>query len=1030
MSTKLLQRLASRRGGDQSHPHGREGFHNYHEAITVESECTDTRQDSYAHSYYSAIKEMGLPIMNPNYNARQKFVKKSDTKSSLTTQLDNTKQPNKTEVDSETERSRPKHAEETAASVMPVSHTRSFRRSHSRDRRSQNSSASRSKASTRSYTAPSARRSPVRHCAPRDMRSRSPPQRRLTSPTASSSKRYHTPECARKDRSPDRLSGSDEWTRVVSWLDDFKFRKYMGLFRRCGISSLRQMQTVTVADLADIGIALNDIPVLKQRISELLQQSKKSSSRRYNDSIDSSSSSSDDQEGLEAFWENVSSKVSSNRGESDDGRRQSASPGNRPRYGSPSGTSSTVAAARMGITQNFFDKHGNVARVPENAKTLFSRQPEVSFADSVSLERSRGRKLSAKMTPSRERLSSQTSSIRKRVLLSEDLRPKQTEIADKRQDGNEWQQVCEWLASINLSNYEGLFLRSGITKIKSVKSLTYHDLAQMGLRNTRDYPVIISTAKRMALPKSNDSHTDPPIKASHHSSNATGAFQKEVSFLTRTPLDNCHIDRSTTSLDSGVKRSGPTADHIDSFWAKSLNARLFRSEDARQPVETLYIYDSSSSSISGSNIGNSSDVGGGESQHTSRLPIEDLAQYSCVRKLLQAFWNGDDQLFYRVWAAVMGELDSRYDVPKAMMRAADIMELLTRVYFVTLSQRSQWDGKANGARKSFRSYVDFVLANPVRYDALLKSREFVKFVGLGMLPDARGNETYASLFHVGWANGVSQRLETFVNHVVATSAGSSSLRHFAWGAELRGVAQVGSKDIAEESHPLKTDSFEDNPYIAEETQESSNHTGDDSVYKLHGRLYTIDEPMVHQSDGAIYHHSELLLGGPAVSPMVEAPFCNLQESADMNSSLASNKVDALTAESCTPQVQVVQSLRHVDTISAENNAIDEHAVNDVIGEKEDSMIDTTIGDDTVDINKFPIEAAIADIIALDAPALGIPNAAENENTVYKINSVFDDVNQRNSVFAKTSEEVFHFNIVQCQKKTFYVDLTVLISLGE
>jgi hypothetical protein len=434
MSAKLLSRLAARAEETTTSGSTTDSSNKNLASTNPHDPVVTAEPDLYAHSYYAAIKGMGLPMLSPNANSRQKYVEQSATPRQLPSTeseyidqasadiaptnaceiiADTNYQPvssNKAVVNSKKQHRGRKNSSSKSTSSCKESNGRNgssgIENIKSKKQTSgsaippapaaQRSTAHRPSTTTAAGTTRSRDKYRGRSTSPVTVRTQQ--HKRLASPTASSSKRFHTPEGVqqRENSSPGpggRFHDGDEWRKLTDWLDNLKYKKYMGLFRRSGITSLKLMQNLTISDLADIGVTSNDIPILKLKISEImhqfrrqsLQHSRSSGARGGIAAANTSSSSSDDDadnhERLDPRWSNTSTRMSDSEvaHDEDRGREQFMSSldpdpdifnSNRPRYGSPDGMTSTVAGARAGIPQNFFETHGRVVRIPPKVKTL------------------------------------------------------------------------------------------------------------------------------------------------------------------------------------------------------------------------------------------------------------------------------------------------------------------------------------------------------------------------------------------------------------------------------------------------------------------------------------------------------------------------------------------------------------------------------------------------------------------------------------------------------------------------------------
>lgn len=840
MSAKLLQRLAARRGSSDPIAYA-------DDCSTSSSRSNDSKPaETDTQSYCAAIRKMGLPIMSPNQTVRQR----KDEENRLGTAADRAvtaQQSHETRRDG-------------AASNDSQDHIAAIgcRDTNGKTRRSRTTNFS---------LAPRGRRRRASTVSPPTGRSKahttSPTRRGLAGATAASSRRYHTPERLRTGFAPaEAFEGPEQWKELTNWLGELKYMRYAGLFRRSGISSLRALQMTSIADLSDIGIAGNHLPVFQLRINELRRKADSlSKSHRSTGGNSSSDSSSPDEDGnADPFWEKVSSYVSGNRHVGVSSTPTLAK--EKTRYGSPSRMSSTAAAVRAGIPHNFFDSHCNV-RVPSTA----IRSPRVERGNNVLINTNangpptkyRGRQRNMELSHSRglssEKLGSLSSSYKYTYHSPEYLRPQKgvsvEDEPDPRQDLDEWQQIRDWLASLKLSRYEGLFVRSGITKIKFVKALTIHDLAKIGVSDSKIYPILLRTAKSLVIPNLHDTKSK--------NTRSTLAGQQAVSIGPESPKashkgslfehaffsyqDGCDFSRSDP-VRSYSDPSGSQGPSDRSLSQLSLHERLFQSGDSHFSDNYRSKKDKSfAPSISDSMPAYPIDV------NTEKIALQ-MPQpqiNSGFMKLLQAFYQGDFILFYTLWDCIMCDVTRREDNSTGMIHAGDLLELFTRVYFVIWSQSIPGHERADDilrAKAQFRSYIDHVSADPHRYSALLSSSEFAAFVGIGILPDTISNTSYAPLFRAEWAKGLGDRLVKFVSCVINTSHSTSVLNTNDWDANAVKYSPFGIHDINAE-YVLGGESMygdENLNHVKDVEEPISVSDLESSVYKLDGHLYTIDVP--------------------------------------------------------------------------------------------------------------------------------------------------------------------------------------------
>lgn len=890
-ATKLLHRLAARRSpGADTMAEGQGPVDEPFDSGSFSESSLPLKQDmaanSYAHSYYATIREMGLPIDNPNNNARRTYLlqsKKNDRPTTVgTVPMDEEK-----DVDSSQRLSGNRSGKSRVAisAKREKSRTAEEHRSRRGDRARTPDQYRRSNPAKNSIGVPTARQArrtpdPSRSTdAQTRSRSRSPSKIRLATSTRSSARRYHTPEAVRHSPSPASTAHSDEWRKLTDWLDNLKFKKYAGLLRRSGITTLKHLETLTLADLADIGIADRDMPILQFKIKEL-QHLTRSLSKKSDLQHSFSSSSSDNRDEANEYWDRVSTRVSDVGIHENDETHQSYGGGMqdmRQRNGSPVGTSSTMAATRIGIPQNFFELHGphpSSVRVPERVK-MRPRNSVNSFVEYSSRDGNNSRSTirserdSARKS-TRNKVVVPTSASRRRYHSPEDLRPSRglaVHVSSSTENGNdEWIQIREWLESLKLSKYEGIFLRSGITKLKYVKSLTQYDLNQMGIRNNNDYPAIVLSAKKLVLPKrhiqSNDICSNRAAEWFDTARLNEQAVRNEFTpaAVTARSSDQYHHETRLFSQSSPERsRSAPRLGRStvtaaqDSFYSRddiynlvkdssAVDNTFPRSHDNFCPVDNL--------------------------TDNNRESIFATGDKSSVDQLLDAFWAGDEVLFYRIWTNVVDDTVNYPDVASAILQASHLLELFSRVYFVTFPQRWNRDNdvvSVEKARTRFRLYVDKILAAPDRYCTLLKSKEFVTFVGIGMLPDAASNATYSSIFKPEWANGLARRLESFVTRVLSTPSLFSALRQQKprdYSREnLTPVSPTVLHDTDDTVEPIRefllggeANSFHSRSSTMEEDFELKaggsaaapcehiRNIDEKSVYRLDGRLYSIDQP--------------------------------------------------------------------------------------------------------------------------------------------------------------------------------------------
>lgn len=498
------------------------------------------------------------------------------------------------------------------------------------------------------------------------------------------------------------------------------------------------------------------------------------------------------------------------------------------RYRSPGNTSSTVAAARMGISHNFFELYGGKpggVRVPDKVK-LLPRPSIGGFEDKVTPIRNGSGGRGARSS-SRDRLASPTVASGRRFHTPEDVRARRGESADGwRQSGSyghdtggavtdaaEWSRLTDWLGKLKLQKYAGLFRRSGITKLSLVELLRAHDLAEIGI-DINDHPRLLQSIQEFShrtISFSEDALSpkqDPPSTRDRpRTLNSTAFYTAEDALAGREPrngtsyrpLSKEGLLRLGSPERGLVEPPHETSNDSNGSAAKTVPVlsrshevpstapfsynRLFRSvgdlsggkdSNASVKVSISSVLNSAPrfTPVSSDHIKIS--VASGVPTTGSR--VSNKVVEATLLSINKAFWLGDEELFYNIWKTVTDELYRKSNIPSAMIYAAHLLELFSHVYFVTWPQRPQSlspIGESDRSRARFRAYVDRVLASPDLYSVLLKSREFATFVGIGMLPNPASNAAYSSLFKAEWADGLARRLNSYLSEVLLLSLDSN-----------------------------------------------------------------------------------------------------------------------------------------------------------------------------------------------------------------------------------------------------------------
>lgn len=487
------------------------------------------------------------------------------------------------------------------------------------------------------------------------------------------------------------------------------------------------------------------------------------------------------------------------------------------RYNSPTNATSTVAAARAGISHNFFELYGGKpggVRVPEKVKISSMLDKSTPIRNPSDLHYSRRRLASPTVSSGRRFHTPELDRVHSRRGVSADSYSRDT--GSGLTDAAEWSRLTEWLGRLKLQKYAGLFRRSGITKLSLVELLRGHDLAEIGI-DLNDHQRILQSIQDFSrrtisfaeealspheerLPQSNhhvekhqhkgQSDRESVLSGSGRRLNSSGGSRPHVErnsgeYITsrdvlRGDLRPGAVYRPMTTEDL-LKLGSPEAavTGAGKEAPRHSKSQEVKSSMPSPPLRVRMTH--SGETVNSTKQGPPSDIGavlsstptGSRRQALTNPRPPNPVIDATLLSLNKAFWVGDEALFYKIWDAVASDLTEPKDVAPSVVQAAHLLELFSRVYFVTWPQRSAVSGRDDSmaqARTRFRSYVDNILANPDTYSVLLKSREFATFVGIGMLPDAASNAAYASLFKSEWADGLARRLNSFLSNVMTASA--------------------------------------------------------------------------------------------------------------------------------------------------------------------------------------------------------------------------------------------------------------------